>query len=138
MPQNLRFRSEVNEKRHRRPAYPHYRVDHSARRAVNSAIMMIHSVYFWLKEDCTEDDRKRMAEGLADLVKIDLIEHASVGRPAATAERPVTDHSFDASIILQFPDQAAHDAYQVHPDHDVFVAKCKDLWSKVIVYDTQT
>ncbi len=98
--------------------------------------MMIHSVYFWLKEEA-KSQRAEFETALADLVKIDVIGEAHYGTPAGTAERPVTDHSFDYSLILQFPSQAEHDVYQDHADHHVFVNQCKDMWERVLVMDTE-
>ncbi len=98
--------------------------------------MMIHSVYFWLKDE-KKDECGRFEEALRALVKIPEIQLGHFGKPAPTAERPVTDHSFDYSLILTFASKEAHDAYQVHPDHDVFVDGCKDLWAKVVVYDSE-
>ena len=96
---------------------------------------MIHSVYFWLKDEA-KDRRKEFEAALGELVKIPEIKQAHWGVPAGTEERPVTDHSFDYSLVLSFETQEKHDVYQDHPDHHVFVNQCKDLWSKVVVYDT--
>lgn len=99
---------------------------------------MIHSVYFWLKKGTTDEQRAAFREALEELARIDRIQSARVGTPAATAERPVTDHSFDFSIHFEFATRADHDAYQDHPGHHAFIEKGKDLWEKVIVYDSRT
>lgn len=98
--------------------------------------MMNHNVYFWLKEDA-QDKRDEMEAALRELLKISEIKEARLGKPAATAERPVTDHSFDFNIVLTFASKADHDIYQDHADHHAFVAQCKEFWEKVIVYDTE-
>ncbi len=97
--------------------------------------MMIHNVYFWLKEDA-QDKQAEMEAALRELVKISEIQEARIGTPAPTDERPVTDHSFDFSIYLTFASRADHDVYQDHTDHHVFVNQCKEYWKKVIVYDS--
>ena len=99
--------------------------------------MLIHMVHFWLNEDA-QDKRPAFEAALKTLIKIDLIQEAHLGQPAKTEVRPVTDNSFDYSLILKFANQADHDAYQVHPDHDVFIDECKELWAKVLVMDTET
>lgn len=97
---------------------------------------MIHKVFFWMTDDARETKKEEFEQALQALISIDLIKDAYVGTPAPTEVRPVTDNTFDYSIDLHFANQADHDAYQVHPEHDVFVAKCKDWWSQVKVYDS--
>ncbi len=98
---------------------------------------MIHSVYFWLTEEA-QSKREEFEAALTALVQIKEIDKAYFGKPADTAERPVTDHSFDYNLTLVFATQEDHDAYQVDPDHDVFIEQCKTWWAKVVVYDTAT
>jgi hypothetical protein len=38
--------------------------------------------------------------------------------------------------VLVFPDQSAHDAYQVHPVHDRFRSECAGFWTTVQIYDS--
>ncbi len=45
------------------------------------------------------------------------------------------DNSYAVALLVEFADQAAHDAYQEHPDHQRFVEACSPLWSRVQVYD---
>lgn len=96
--------------------------------------MFLHSVYFWLSNPESTDDRAALTAGLESLRSISTIETAYIGAPAAT-RRPVIDHSYDLSLILVFADQAAHDVYQDHPVHLEFVAECKHLWNQVKIYD---
>ena len=98
--------------------------------------MMIHTVYFWLTEEARGTVHAEFETALTELMKIDGIASGHCGPPAATEERPVTDHSFDYALVLQFASQADHDAYQVHPDHDAFVERWRDSWDRVQVYDT--
>jgi hypothetical protein len=49
----------------------------------------------------------------------------------------VTDHSFDYSICLVFKSLEDHDFYQSKcEEHARFVAACKPLWERVVIYDT--
>ncbi|MFT4642077.1 MAG: hypothetical protein ACI8T1_005423 [Verrucomicrobiales bacterium] len=98
--------------------------------------MMVHNVYFWLKEEAKAQS-ETFETALAELVKISEIQEAKFGKPATTVERPVTDHSYSYSLILTFATQADHDVYQDHTDHHVFVNQCKDMWEKVVVYDSE-
>jgi len=90
---------------------------------------VVHTVFFWLKEKDNKEQQDALHEGLKELSKIDLIKTAYVGRPANTT-REVIDSVFDNSV-----DQ---DAYQVHPDHYVFINNCSFLWEKVVVYDAES
>lgn len=101
-----------------------------------SKIMFLHSVYFWLSNPESADDRAALQAGVESLRGISAIQTAYVGVPAQT-RRPVIDHSYDLSLVLVFADKAAHDAYQDHPVHLEFVAECKHLWSQVKIYDAE-
>lgn len=99
---------------------------------------MTHSVYFWLKDDVTAEQRALFEAELKLLPKISYLASGFVGKPAATEARPVTDHSFDYSLILEFKTMADHEYYQGPcPDHQRFVQTCKAFFAKVIVYDSE-
>ena len=99
---------------------------------------MIHTVFFWLKEDLSEADRATFESELKRLPEIDYLDFGKVGKPADTAERPVTDHSFDFSLVLSFKTMEDHDRYQTNDAaHDRFINTCKEFWARVVVYDTE-
>lgn len=104
---------------------------------VYSKIMLLHSVYFWLSNPESSDDRAALKAGLESLRGISDIQTAYIGSPAET-RRPVIDHSYDLSLIVIFADKAAHDVYQDHPVHLEFVAECKHLWNQAKIYDVDT
>lgn len=98
---------------------------------------MIHSVYFWLKSDLSAEQRALFESELARLPQIGYLARGFAGKPAPTAERPVTDHSFDYSLVLEFKTLQDHEFYQDGcPDHKRFVAACKPFFEKVVVYDS--
>jgi len=94
----------------------------------------VHTVYFWLRKGVTEQERKEFHQGVHTLMQIDLIQLSMVGPPAMT-DRSVVDNSYDYAIMSTFANKADHDAYQTHPDHDVFIDNHKDKWERVQVYD---
>lgn len=98
---------------------------------------MEHHVYFWLKEDRRNPaDQSTFEEGLRALCLSPCIASAHWGRPAKTAERPVTDHSFDYAISLKFDSMEQHDRYQENDEvHDHFIVSFKDWWERVMVMD---
>jgi hypothetical protein len=98
--------------------------------------MMVHAVYFWLKDELTDQQRRTFEEHLNALTKIPHVKHGHVGRPAGTERRDVVDHSFSLALVLEFDDVDAHDAYQEHPTHHRFTYECKTFWRKLMVYDS--
>lgn len=99
--------------------------------------MFIHAVYFWLKDDLTDEQRADFARGVRTLPAVEAITRAHIGVPAPT-NRPVIDSSYAYALILEFADQAQHDAYQQHPIHLQFVKDCGAYWSRVQIYDSVT
>ncbi len=98
---------------------------------------MEHHVYFWLKSERDEQEsRARFEEGLRELCESPNIASSHWGVPAATTERPVTDHSFHYAISLKFASMEDHDRYQEGDErHDAFIARFKEWWEKVLVMD---
>lgn len=103
--------------------------------AMPASDYFIHHVYFWLKNPDSQEDRNKLVEGLKKLTKVQSIKTSHIGKPAGT-NRDVIDSSYAISWLLTFENRANQDSYQVDPIHLKFVEECKDLWSRVVVYDT--
>ena len=100
--------------------------------------VMEHHVYFWLTEEKQNpEDRAAFEAGLKDLFKIEEVASGVWAITAKTEVRPVTVNSWHYALSLKFVSQVEHDAYQVHPEHDVFVEKFKSYWSQVQVMDLE-
>jgi hypothetical protein len=97
--------------------------------------MLVHTVLFWLKDGLDADQLSNFRTGLDNLKKIESAEAVYIGGPAATAERPVVDNSYDYCLTVIAKDVAAHDAYQVDPRHTDFISTFKEHWKKVLIYD---
>lgn len=98
--------------------------------------VLIHHVYFWLKEAKNEAHKKQLIEALNELIKVKTIKISHIGLPAGTENRDVVDHSYSVSYMVMFDSQADQDAYQTDPIHLKFVEENQHLWEKVIVYDS--
>jgi hypothetical protein len=96
---------------------------------------LIHSVFFWLKEDISPEDEKAFLEGVNSLRAVSTIKNCYIGPPAPTEARNVVDNTYSYALIVHFDDVAGQDAYQIDPIHLKFVEDHKDKWTKVIVYD---
>ena len=97
----------------------------------------IHNVFFWLKEGTSQEERASFLKDLKRLSKINTVRSLFVGTPAGTP-RNVVDNSYDFALIVHLDDAKGHDAYQVDPIHDEFVAAQSKVWTKVQVYDILT
>ena len=97
--------------------------------------MFVHAVYFWLREDLSEQDRATFVELLHALTTIEDVHQGYIGQPADT-DRPIIDRSYSWAEILVFRDRAAHDRYQVHPTHRRFVEQCATFWHRIVIYDS--
>ncbi len=94
--------------------------------------MLVHTVFFWLKPNI---DRAAFQADVATLGDIPGVQFCYVGTPAATPDRPVIDASYDVGLTVILPDLATHDIYQEHPLHLAFLAKRKNDWMRVQVFD---
>ena len=101
----------------------------------NQNKVLIHHVFFWLKNPSSKEDLNKLIAGLKTLKGIETVRQIHIGVPASTEKRDVVDNSFSASEILYFDDLAGQKVYQDHPIHKKFVDDCSGLWEKVIVYD---
>ena len=54
----------------------------------------------------------------------------------ADLAREVNDRAFHVGLHVIFADRAAHDAYQVHPEHKQFIEEQKANWKQVRVFDS--
>jgi hypothetical protein len=101
-----------------------------------SSIMLVHTVVFWLRKDLSPAEIGAFrAEGLESLRPIAGVRQLFIGTPAPIPPRPVVDASYTYAITLLFDGVAAHDAYQIDPVHQAFVARFKSCWERVQIYD---
>ena len=97
--------------------------------------MFVHAVYFYLRENLTPAERTKFLAGVRSLRAIEGVKDGYIGVPAPT-DRPVIERGYSQALVLIFPNQAAHDAYQVHPVHDRFREECGTFWTSVRIYDS--
>ena len=95
-----------------------------------------HMVYFTLKERTAETVSHLIAECKKYLSDHPGTVYFSAGSLAET-HRGVNDRDFDVALNLIFDSKESHDAYQVAPRHDEFIAANKDGWAKVRVFDSE-
>lgn len=97
---------------------------------------IIHSVYFWLKKGINSSEEKEFLDFFKVLRKIPGVKTLSVGKPAPTTKREVTDNTFDYNLIITFDNLEAINVYETHPDHVQAAQKYSKYWQRVQVRDT--
>ena len=96
-----------------------------------------HVVLFWLKEPGDQAAIDRIIETSNSFKAIPGVKRVMAGRPLPST-RPVVDSSFDVALVMEFADEAALHAYEVHPDHQRAVREVlRPLAGKIVVYDVQ-
>jgi len=95
----------------------------------------LHHVFFWLKDASSIADRDKLVEGLTKLATVKTIKDFHIGKPADT-NRDVIERGYAVSWFVKFNSAADQASYQTDPIHLQFIEECKQLWSKVVVYDS--
>lgn len=95
----------------------------------------IHTVYFWLKEGTTDEQKEAFERGMESLREVASVRALHFGPPAMTP-RDVVDNSYDYGLTMFFEDAAGQDAYQVDAVHEKLIEDHAAIWERVQVYDT--
>jgi hypothetical protein len=98
--------------------------------------VLAHDVYFALK-----DASPKAQEALVEACRRHLTGHEgtvffATGTRATELQRDVNDTAYDVSLHVYFKDQAAHDTYQSHPRHKMFIDEMNANWKSVRVFDS--
>ncbi|MBL8821295.1 MAG: Dabb family protein [Planctomycetia bacterium] len=98
--------------------------------------MIGHMVYFTLKERTLSARQKLVSACQKYLKGHEGTVYFAAGTVAEEFSREVNDREWDVALHLVFRDKAAHDVYQDHPRHALFINENKDTWLKVRVFDS--
>ncbi len=96
---------------------------------------LAHMVYFTLKDRSPAAVDRLVAACHRYLNDHPGTVYFSVGK-LADLSREVNDRDFDVVLNVVFQNRQAHDAYQVAPRHNQFLAEEKANWAKVRVFDS--
>jgi hypothetical protein len=98
-------------------------------------MLLVHNVYFSLKEP-TDENREKLVAACHKY----LSDHPGTvfyaAGTLADLDRPVNDRDFDVGLHVIFKDRASHDSYQTAPKHLQFIEENKATWAKVRVFDS--
>src|SRR5687767_14356790 len=81
-----------------------------------------HVVFCWLKTPGDETARQTLIDWSYKLKEIPGVVSITAGRPIPST-RPVVDSSYDVACVMQFRDEQALQAYEVHPKHKKAVSE---------------
>ena len=96
-----------------------------------------HVVLLWLKTPGDAAAVKKIIETSREFRQIPGVIDIKAGRPIPST-RPVVDSSFDVGLVMTFQDEAALQAYEVHPQHVIAVKETlRPLTKKIQVYDVR-
>ena len=97
--------------------------------------MFIHTVYFYVNPKATEQARGQLLRDFREyLGKVPGVRYLWAGVPAMTP-RDVVDNSYGVGLTVVLDDAKGHDVYQEHPLHKEFIARNKETWARVQIYD---
>jgi len=96
----------------------------------------VHTVFFWLNNPDNEEDRGKFEASIEKLLGNSKYTKTNfVGTPPQ-ATRDVVDGSFTYALVVTFESAEAQENYQQEEAHLAFIEEAKDLWNKVVVYDS--
>lgn len=97
-----------------------------------------HTVYFWLENPDSEEDRTAFETSLKKFLDTSAYAKTKfIGQPPKSS-RDVVDGSFTYSLIVTFESAEAQQQYQDEAPHKLFIEESSGLWTKVIVYDSKS
>ena len=104
--------------------------------AETSDAMLVHDVYFALKDNSAEAKKKFVDLCKKYLTKHEGALHFGVGPVVELRKRPPEADHFDIALHIVFKNKEAHDKYQVSDRHKEFMKELKDSLKKVEVFDS--
>lgn len=97
---------------------------------------LAHHVFFTLNDNSPAQVDELVAACKKYLTDHPGLESFDVGTLNRDLQRSVNDLAYDVSLHLVFADRASHDAYQVAPRHNQFIAEQQPNWKLVRVFDS--
>ncbi|MCB1122179.1 MAG: Dabb family protein [Verrucomicrobiae bacterium] len=97
--------------------------------------MLVHSVFFTLKDGLSEAEKAHFIEQVGTLGNIPTVDSIYIGTPAATPDRPVIRKDYDVALTVLLKSLDDHDVYQEHQIHLDFIKNNSKFWESVIIFD---
>lgn len=97
--------------------------------------MLIHNVYFTLKDGTPENTQKLVDACFKYLKDHPGVEFFAAGPLVQELDRPVNVRDFHVALLVVFKTKKDHDTYQTAAAHLKFIEENKPTWDKVRVFD---
>ncbi len=102
----------------------------------NAGPHLAHIVFFDLNDNSPAAQQALVDAGNKYLSGHEGTVYFSVAKMAPEFARPVNDRDYSVALHVVFDSKAAHDKYQEHPRHKLFIDECKPNWKRVRVFDS--
>jgi hypothetical protein len=99
--------------------------------------MFVHHVLFWLKEGLEPGDVLKFETGMKSLLQIEHVSQGDIGKPTGNNKQEI-ERTYTYSLLLLFNSHTDHALYQPHPLHRKFIDECSPLFSKVLIFDSES
>ncbi|MBT8281604.1 MAG: Dabb family protein [Muriicola sp.] len=97
----------------------------------------VHSVYIWLKNPESDQDRAAFEASMETFMKNSLYAKTKFLGTPPKASREIVDDSFTYNLIVTFASAEDQDKYQKEEAHLKFIEESEHLWNKVLIYDAK-
>ncbi len=97
--------------------------------------MLVHTVLFNLNPEMNAEQRAAFEADARALGKIEVVRQIHLGKPAATPPRDAVKSDYDYMLTVIVDNVRDHDIYQDHQLHHRFVARHKEFFIKIQVFD---
>lgn len=98
----------------------------------------VHSVYFWLNNPESKQEREAFEKHLTKFINASKYVKTKHIGTKASSPRDVVDSSYDYCLIVTFANKEEQDKYQSEDVHLTFVKDAAYLWKDVVVYDSNS
>ncbi len=95
----------------------------------------VHAVFFTFKPEVTHEQIEEFIRDCNRLKQIPAVKKLDAGGRDTRLQRDVNVTDYQVGLVVYFNDKAGHDEYSNHPLHNELVAKHKEKWASVRVFD---
>ncbi len=95
----------------------------------------VHSVYIWLKNPDSADDRAAFEASMEKFMDKTLYAKTKFLGTPPRATREIVDDTYTYNLIVTFASAEDQDNYQTEKAHLDFIEESNHLWDKIVIYD---
>jgi hypothetical protein len=95
----------------------------------------VHSVYIWLKNPDSPEDRAAFEASTEKFMERSLYARTKFLGTPPKATREIVDDTYTYNLIVTFASAADQDKYQTEKAHLEFIEESNHLWNKIVIYD---